>query len=256
MFINVKASSENEQLIPHIKEFLKGALEGFELINESITLEGVDNLYEMFDQNTIFLIQDGMLNLTHNDQILCGFDEGHIVGIANAFGFTYPILRTDEFVELTPIDRDDFLRHVYSDKQRQHYWSNFLVCSNAILMNQLAEHSKALERTTAGFQNIAAGDVIIHQGDQADMVYTIIEGKAEAFVDDIKVGDIGAEEVFGAMAVFTDEPRSATVIAKTNCSILAVPKTEFIKLIEAQPQAAFNLIENLAQNIQIGRAHV
>lgn len=250
MFINVKASTENEQLIPHIKKFFQGALEGFELKNESISLEGVDNLYELFDQDTIFLIQDGMLNLTYNDQILCGFDEGHLVGIANAFGFVYPVLRTDEFVELIPINRDEFLRHVYSDKRRQHYWSNFLVCSNAILMNQLAEHSKALGRTTAGFQNIAAGEIIIHQGDQADLVYTIIEGEAEAFVDDVKVGDIHAEEVFGAMAVFTDEPRSATVKAKTACTIMAVPKTDFIKLIEAQPQAAVNLIENLAQNIR------
>lgn len=250
MFINVKSSTENEQLIPQIKTFLQGALEGFEITSDSITLEGVDNLYELFDQNTVFLIQDGMLNLTYNDQMMCGFDEGHLVGVANAFGFVYPVLRTDEFVELVPINRDELLRHIYSDERRQHCWSRFLICSNAILMNQLAEHSKALGRTTAGFQNIPQGDTIIHQGDQADLVYTIIEGEAEAFVDDVKVGEIVAEEVFGAMAVFTDEPRSATVKAKTACTIMAVPKTEFIKLIEAQPQAAVNLIETLAQNVR------
>ena len=139
-----------------------------------------------------------MLHLSHNDQNLCSFDEGDLVGIANAFGFDYPILRTDEFVELIPINRDDFFQHVYSDKRRQHYWSNFLVCSNAILMNHLAEHSSALTRPTAGFQNIPIGEVIINQGDSADMVYTIIEGEAEAYVDGVKVGDIGIDEVFGA----------------------------------------------------------
>lgn len=251
MFINVKASTETEKLVPYIHKFVKEIIEGFEFKNESITLEGVDNLYELFDQDTIFLIQDGMLHLSHNDQNLCSFDEGDLVGVANAFGFDYPVLRTDEFVELIPINRDDFFQHVYSDKRRQHYWSSFLICSNAILMNHLAEHSCALTRPTAGFQNIPASEVIIHQGDAADMVYTIIEGEAEAYVDGIKVGDIAIEEVFGAMAVFTDEPRSATVVAKTPCTIMAVPKTEFVRLIEAQPKAAVNLIENLAQHIRM-----
>lgn len=250
MFINVKTSSENEKLAPQIQYFLKEILADFELKNESITLEGVDNLYELFDQDKIFLIQDGMLNLTHNDQVLCGFDEGELVGVAHSFGFNYPIYKTDEFVELIPIDRDDFLRHVYSDKRRQHYWSNFLICSNAMLMNHLAEHSKTAVRPSAGFQNIAANEVIIKQGDVADLVYTIIEGEAEAFVDDVKVGDIGTDEVFGVMAVFTNETRSATVIAKTPCTILAVPKTDFLSLIQAQPLAAVNLIENLAQSIR------
>src|SRR5690554_2279586 len=63
MFINVKTSSENEKLAPQIQYFLKEILADFELKNESITLEGVDNLYELFDQDKIFLIQDGMLNL-------------------------------------------------------------------------------------------------------------------------------------------------------------------------------------------------
>ena len=250
MFINVKTSSECEQLIPHVKKFLKAVLDGFEFESESITLEGVDNLYELFDQDTIFLIQDGILHLSHHDQNLCSFMEGDLVGVANAFGFTYPILRTDEFVELIPINRDAFLRHVYSDKRRQHYWSNFLICSNAMLMNQLAEQANATMRPTAGFQNIPAGATIITQGDIADMVYTIIEGEAEAFVDDIKVGNIGIDAVFGAMAVFANQLRSATVKAKTACTILAVPKTDFLSLIEAQPKAAVNLIENLAQNIR------
>src|SRR5690606_3746602 len=59
------------------------------------------------------------------------------------------------------------------------------------------------------------------------------------------------EEVFGAMAVFTGEPRSATVIARTPCTIMAVPQKDFILQIEAQPQAAVNLIENLDGRIII-----
>jgi CRP-like cAMP-binding protein len=120
---------------------------------------------------------------------------------------------------------------------------------NSLLLNQVAQLSKAQKRPTAGFQNFQAGDVIIKEGDDAEHVYTIISGEADVFADGVKVGEIGEDEVFGAMAVFTGEKRSATVQARTPCTIMAVPQNEFVHLIEAQPQAAVNLIENLARRI-------
>jgi CRP-like cAMP-binding protein len=91
--------------------------------------------------------------------------------------------------------------------------------------------------------------VIIKEGDEAEHVYTIISGEADVFADGIKVGEIGVDEVFGAMAVFTGEKRSATVQARTACTIMAVPQADFVHLIEAQPKAAVNLIDNLARRI-------
>jgi CRP/FNR family cyclic AMP-dependent transcriptional regulator len=162
-----------------------------------------------------------MMHLTHEGQTLVSFDEGDLVGITNAFNLPSPTIRADEFVELLLIDRDALLRHIYSDKRRQHYWSQFLVCQNSLLMNQLASVSKEHTQTISGFQNYQPGDMIIKEGD----------------------------EVFGAMAVFTGEKRSATVIARSVCTIMAVPQNKFVNLIEAQPKAAVNLIENLARRI-------
>lgn len=249
MYLNGSPSEQLEPLLQRLKHLTQTLLDGFPLNNTPITLEGVDDLYDLFDRNQLFLIQDGMLHLNHNGHILTSFDEGDLIGLIHAFNFPTPIFRTDEYVELITIDRDDFLRHVYTDKRRQHAWSHYLICQNAIMMNYLAEQHKAHVKPTAGFQNIHPGDVIIRQGDDADMVYTIISGVADVFVDEQKVGEIGEEEVFGAMAVFTKQPRSATVIAQTPCTIMAVPQEDFILLIEAQPQAAVNLIENLARSI-------
>ena len=249
MYLNGKPSETMDKLLVRLQQLAKGLLEGFELNTPPVSLEGVDDLYELFDKDQMFLVQDGMLHLSKNGQNLVSFDEGDLIGILHSFDMPVPVLRTDEFVELIPIDRDRFLRHVYSDKRRQHYWSHFLVCQNALLVNYLADLFRDQVRPTAGFQNIQPGDVIIQQGDVADHVYTIISGEADVFVDGVKVGDIGEEEVFGAMAVFTGEPRSATVIARTPCTIMAVPQKDFILLIEAQPKAAVNLIENLARRI-------
>ena len=249
MFINIKSSARIEQLANHLQHYTEALLQNFDMNSPAITLESVDNLAELFDKDKIFIVQDGMIHLTNNGQILCSFDEGDLIGLTPAFGMPFPVLRTDEYVELIPIDRDRFLKHIYSDPKRVHAWSHYLICVNAILANQLAEQSQALMKPTAGFQNFQAGDVMIQQGDSAELVYTIIEGEADVFVDDVKVGDIGQDEVFGAMSVFTGEPRSATVIARTACTIMAVPKKDFTLLIEAQPKAAVNLIESLSHKI-------
>jgi len=249
MYLPGKTSEDVNQLLQRLRQLTNVLLEDFACEQQAITLEAVENLYELFDRDQLFLIQDGMLHFSRNGQNLASFEEGDIVGVTASFDMAAPILRTDEYVELIPFDRDRFLRHVYSDKRRQHYWSHYLICQNALLLDYLADLVKEDTRPTAGFQNLEPGDVIIRQGDSADLVYTIIQGEADVFVDDVNVGTIGEEEVFGAMAVFTGEPRSATVIASSNCTIMAVPQEDFASLIEAQPQAALNLIENLARRI-------
>ncbi|MDK2777030.1 MAG: cyclic nucleotide-binding domain-containing protein [Pseudomonadota bacterium] len=251
MYLNSRSSETVDQLASRIPQLVRVLLEDFEIEAAPVQLEGVDDLYEVFDRDQIFLIQDGMIHMSKNGQNMVSFDEGDLIGIHHAFDMPTPILRTDEYVELIPIDRDRFLRHIYSDKRRQHYWSHLLVCQNAMMMNYLADLFKDQVRPTAGFQNVQPGEVIIQQGEPADHVYTIISGEADVFVDGVKVGDIGEEEVFGAMAVFTGEPRSATVIARTPCSVMAVPQKDFVLLIEAQPKAAVNLIENFARRITI-----
>lgn len=249
MYLAGKTSEAVEQLLQRLRQLTNALLEGFDCEQEAITLEGVDDLYQHFDRDQLFIVRDGMLHFCKNGQNLASFDEGDIVGVAASFDMPAPTLRADEYVELVPIDRDRFLRHIYSDKRRQHYWSHFLICQNALLLDYLSDMVKDQVRPTAGFQNISPGEVMIQQGDPAEHVYTIISGEADVFVDDVKVGEIGEEEVFGAMAVFTKETRSATVKARTPCTIMAVPQKDFILLIEAQPQAAVNLIENLARRI-------
>jgi hypothetical protein len=238
-----------EQLSTRMQQLTKGLLEGFPLEQAALPLEGIEDLYQHFDSDQLFLVTDGMIHLNHDGKNLISFDEGDLVGLYRAFDLPSPTLRADEFVEIKVIDRDSFLRHVYSDKRRQHYWSHFLMCQNSILLNRIAQLSKDQAQTIAGFQNCLAGDVIIKEGDEAEHVYTIISGEADVFADGVKVGEIGEDEVFGAMAVFTGERRSATVQARTPCTIMAVPQHQFINLIEAQPQAAVNLIENLARRI-------
>jgi CRP/FNR family cyclic AMP-dependent transcriptional regulator len=249
MYLTGKPHEAMEAICAYMQPLIKNLLEGFPLDQDPLTLENVDDIYQHFDSNQIFFITDGVMHYSHEGQTLVSFDEGDLVGITHTFNLPGPILGADEFVEFLVIDRDALLRHIYCDKQRQYDWSLFLVCQNSLLMNQLASVSKKQRQTTPGFQNYQPGDVIIKEGDDAEHVYTLISGKIDVIADGIKLGEVGEDEVFGAMAVFTGEKRSATVIARTVCTIVTVPQNEFVNLIEAQPKAAVNLIENLARQI-------
>ncbi len=100
-----------------------------------------------------------------------------------------------------------------------------------------------------GFSNFAPGEIIIRQGDAADLVYTLIDGKADAICDGVKVGDIHQNEIFGALAVFTRQPRIASVVACTDCTVMMVNKDDFIQLMFEQPQISVGLIEEMAAKI-------
>jgi len=249
MYLPGKPHEAIESLSARMQQLTKGLLDGFPMDQEPLPLEGIDDIYQHFDKDKIFLVTDGMLHLSHNGENIVSFDEGDLIGFAQSFDLPFPVLRADEFVEVQLIDRDAFLRHIYSDKRRQHYWSHYLLCQNSMMMNHVARLTQEQTRPAAGFQNCQPGEVIIKEGDEAEHVYTIISGEADVFADGIKVGEIGVDEVFGAMAVFTGEKRSATVQARTACTIMAVPQADFVHLIEAQPKAAVNLIDNLARRI-------
>ncbi len=103
-----------------------------------------------------------------------------------------------------------------------------------------------IKTTTLEFR---PGDIIIREGDSADYVYTLASGHAEASQSGIKVGDIYAGEVFGALAAFSDVKRNATVTATRTCSVEAVYKDSFITLARRQPDVCVKLINDMARLI-------
>ena len=107
------------------------------------------------------------------------------------------------------------------------------------------------EGLTLRIQHFAAGAQLIQQGDDAEHVFIIIEGHAEAFVDGQKVGDVQKDEIFGAMAVFTREKRSASVIASEPCTVMVIPKDQFLSLMQSNPRIAHSLIEGMARRIDL-----
>jgi CRP-like cAMP-binding protein len=91
--------------------------------------------------------------------------------------------------------------------------------------------------------------VIITQGERAQYVFNLTAGLADVLVDDVPVGIISPGEIFGAMAALTHADRSATVRARSRCSVVKVPTSQFTDLIRSNPATIHALLTDMANSI-------
>jgi uncharacterized protein YhbP (UPF0306 family) len=96
---------------------------------------------------------------------------------------------------------------------------------------------QAVERIVAPLQsiNVAAGDTIVRQGTPADKFLIVVEGEAvvldESSPQPTELASLSAGQLFGEVAIMRDQPRAATVRAKTDVKILALERDTFRDLI-------------------------
>ena len=81
-----------------------------------------------------------------------------------------------------------------------------------------------------------AGTVVFEAGGQGDALYILHEGTAERRVADSRIGLIHPPEVFGELALLTDQPRSSSVVAVTPIRAWVLPKHRVKTLLRAEPE--------------------
>lgn len=88
---------------------------------------------------------------------------------------------------------------------------------------------------------VAAGDVVIRQGDPADRFYVVRDGTYEvsqapaAGGEPIRLRTLGADAVFGERGLIARAPRSATVTASSAGLLFAMDGDDFLALVGARP---------------------
>ena len=83
-----------------------------------------------------------------------------------------------------------------------------------------------------------AGAVVIREGDVGDGYYVIGDGVLTVHRDGVVVGRLQRGEGFGEVALVHGVPRTATVVAETECLLYELDKDPFVLLLTGHPVAA------------------
>lgn len=122
--------------------------------------------------------------------------------------------------------------------------------------NDLLENSQVIE--------LDGGDTLFRKGEQSDHMYILVSGRLHAIVNtdgaESIVGEIGIGETVGEMALITEEPRSAKVVAIRDSVLLDISKANFEELVKSYPTALWNItklvIKRLNKSINAPRHQV
>ena len=95
-----------------------------------------------------------------------------------------------------------------------------------------------------------AGSIIFREGDEASELFVIKSGQVRVQIGNRTIRELGAESIFGEMALIDSEPRSATVTAITDVELVPVSEKQFLFLVSQTPYFALKVMRVLAQRLR------
>ncbi len=99
-------------------------------------------------------------------------------------------------------------------------------------------------------RRFAAGDVVFRQGGAGDALYLVVVGKVRVHRGDRELSTLGPGECFGELAVLDRAPRSATVSALEELTVLTIAAAQFADLLRERPELSIEIVRVLATRLR------
>lgn len=102
---------------------------------------------------------------------------------------------------------------------------------------------------------LGAGETLMRQGEPGDAMYLVVSGRLRAYIADADgaerpVREMGRGQVVGEMALYTDEPRSATVVAIRDSVLVRLGRTGFEQLLGRSAQLSIAMTRQLIARLR------
>lgn len=101
---------------------------------------------------------------------------------------------------------------------------------------------------------LAAGEVLLHDGEKGDFVYLVKKGNLKAYKNEndreVELGQIFPGEFVGEMAYINGEPRSANVICLTPCELIEMPIGSLDLVLFSKPAWSKALMKTLSKRLK------
>jgi CRP/FNR family cyclic AMP-dependent transcriptional regulator len=123
------------------------------------------------------------------------------------------------------------------------------------LFADLEEAELARVAQVAINRHFPAGSIILREGDPGDTCYVIRSGRARITHEHpdgraLTLTNVGPGEIFGELAMFGGDQRSATVEAIDDVEAVAILADDLKRLLKEHPDISVKLLEGLAQKLR------
>lgn len=97
---------------------------------------------------------------------------------------------------------------------------------------------------------IPAGETLFNEGDEGSMMYVLATGTAEVIVNNRVVETLQHGNIVGEVSIVLPGPRSATVVACTDCEFVEVDEMRFQFLVQQTPFFATQVMRVMAERLR------
>ena len=110
---------------------------------------------------------------------------------------------------------------------------------------------KTLIRHVRERASFDAGELIFKEGDEADVMYLVVEGQVRLSINDEPMGVESAGGVIGEMALIDYGKRSATATALTDCTLVPLDREQFVDMLRETPEFSLHVMSVLADRLRL-----
>ena len=247
----INSQGVSEQLEKLYEEYKQIAREVYVCISDfgtNASLLRDLNLLTEFPDGQLCYVKEGYLKMLRGNREIRMFSGGDFVVTTGNWPEEFKIV-SDFKSDLVVFASSDLLKYAGENPDFRDKWAVLTEKERRLHLCLCGEFAPEVVDFEMVVKNFSKGDVIINPDEPNQAVYEMISGSADVFLNDLQVGTIGNNEMFGEIEYLSPGSVKAKVVARKNCFVRILEPELFTYMIENNSQFAVTLLRNLASRI-------
>ncbi|MBL8516534.1 MAG: cyclic nucleotide-binding domain-containing protein [Betaproteobacteria bacterium] len=97
---------------------------------------------------------------------------------------------------------------------------------------------------------VPVGHTLFSEGDSGQDMYVLVTGRMDIRIKDTIVESAAPGAIIGEMSLIDGAPRSATAVAREECTLIAIDKMRFRQMTREVPDFALNVMKGMADRLR------